>query len=379
MRESIKYIGYYSQPEITPKRSIPLAGSNKMDYTISVLSRIFDQVEIISPATVMRGEKGAKGGCFRINGKVSLRFFPSIGNRNRICGRINYILAKLKLFLYLLNNTSAGEPILVYHSLAITKELRLAKRIKKFKLILELNEIYSDVTSKMATRRKKEMNIIEAADAFLFPNEQMSGIFNSKGLPYAVEYGIYNPEKVRSKKFDDGKIHVVYAGTFDPAKGGAAAAAAAAAFLPENYHIHILGFGSQDQIENLERAIEYVKKTGKCSISYDGQLDGKKFTHFLQKCHIGLSTQDPNAKFNATSFPSKILTYLANGLQVVSIDIPAISDSKLHNAITFYTEQSPEKIAEAILSVNDFTTHCALLKNLDSGLEKDLRQLFSTL
>lgn len=379
MRSTIKYIGYYSTSEITPKRSIPLAGRNKMDYTISVLSRIFGKVEIISPATIMQGEREAKAAIVPINNKVSLRLFSSIRSINRLGNRLNYIFTQFQLLLYLLKNTSKDEPVLVYHSLAIAKVVKLAKKIKKFKLILELNEIYSDVTPKMAKRRKQEMGIISKADAFLFPNEQMNGMFNHAGRPHAVGYGNYQQTESLSKKFDDGKIHVVYAGTLDSSKGGAIASVEAAAYINENYHLHILGFGSKSEIDNINHAIENIRNRSRCSITYDGQLDGKTFLEFLQKCHIGLSTQNPNARFNATSFPSKILTYFANGLQVVSVEIPAISDSKLHDHITFYKEQTPDSIAKAILSVKDFAPHYSLLDNLDARFEKDLRQLFSSL
>ena len=59
-----------------------------------------------------------------------------------------------------------------------------------------------------------------------------------------VIYGTYNVEKQIANKFDDGKIHCVYAGTFDPRKGGMSAVNAAK-FLDEKYHIHILGFGTE--------------------------------------------------------------------------------------------------------------------------------------
>lgn len=53
--KEIKYIGYYATPETTPARNVPLAGRNKMDYTIEVLSKIVDRVEILSPATITKG------------------------------------------------------------------------------------------------------------------------------------------------------------------------------------------------------------------------------------------------------------------------------------------------------------------------------------
>lgn len=77
-----------------------------------------------------------------------------------------------------------------------------------------------------------------------------------------------------------------------------------------------------------------------------------------------MSTQDPSAAFNSTSFPSKILVYLANGLKVVSIRIPAIEQSAVVDSLVFYDKQTPEKIAEAILSASkDNTCGNEILKN----------------
>lgn len=374
--KEIKYIGYYATPDCTPARDVPLAGRNKMDYTIEVLSKIVDSVEIISPATITKGQKLTCSTIQQIRPNVRLRLFGNIANKNKVTAYFNFVASRLQLLCYLLRYTDKDSIVLAYHSLALIKIIRFAKRLRKFKLILELNEIYSDVNPKYEKYRKDETSIINVADAFIFPNELMSDLFNSKKRDYAVCSGIYKHTPRCSQKFKDGKIHVVYAGTLDPSKGGGAAAAAAAE-LPANYHIHILGFGSPQQVEDFKWRVNEIQAKSEATLSYDGVLDGLDFLTFLQKCDIGLSTQTPNAKFNDTSFPSKVLTYLANGLQVVSIDIPAISKSKLASAIKFYANQNPQDIANAIRSVTDFTPHYELLDYLDVSFESDVTNMIN--
>ena len=116
--------------------------------------------------------------------------------------------------------------------------------------------------------------------------------------------------------------------------------------------MHILGFGSDDEIKMMKDKIEEVNAKSEATVTYDGLLSGAEYTKFLQSCDIGLSTQNPDAAFNATSFPSKILSYMANGLRVVTIRIPAISDSGVGSSVYYYDTQTPQNIAEAIKSIN---------------------------
>lgn len=371
---NLTYVGYYALAGAKPERFVPLAGRNKMDYTINVLSKLCGSVEIVSPAVVKRGETSSETSVCNLSGNVSLKTFRNIANKGRLSAYINFITSKLMLFWHLLRHTDSDSTVLCYHSLAIIKPVLLAKKIRKFKLILELNEIYSDVVSTFEKYRPAENKIISAADAYMFPNDLMNAMFNKSGKPFAIQYGIYTPARKMSDKYNDGKFHVVYAGTLDPSKGGAAAAAAAA-YLPINYHIHILGFGSKAQMDEMRCRCEEINKTSQATVTYDGMLDGDEFINFLQKCHIGLSTQNPTAKFNATSFPSKILTYFANGLQVVSIDIPAISKSKLSESISFYHTQSPDEIAKAILNINNSIDTSSLLSYLDREFSHNMENL----
>jgi hypothetical protein len=113
------------------------------------------------------------------------------------------------------------------------------------------------------------------------------------------------------------------------------------------------------------------------TVTYDGVLLGEEYTGFLQSCHIGLSTQDPCASFNATSFPSKILSYMSNGLRVVSIRIPAIETSEVGQYMYYYDEQTPEEIAKAIMAVDlkDAYDPRAVLDGMDRRFRDAVRDL----
>ena len=373
MNNNILYIGYYNDVEITKEnRRCVLSAVNKIKYICSALNNIGINIEIVSMSE-SANKNYYKGKKIQISDQVNLRLFSSVGRLTKVTNVLNCAWMRLKLFCYLLK-VKKNQDVIVYHSLGYLKTVAFAKKLKKFKLIVEVEEIYGDVSGSKKIR-EKEMRFFKNADAYIFPTELLNGKINTKNKPYAIIHGTYNVEPVLTTQFNDGKIHCVYAGTFDPRKGGAAAAAAAGLFLNSNYHIHIIGFGSENDKKMLINTIEDVSKKTECKVTYDGCLSGEAYLKFIQKCHIGLSTQNPNAAFNDTSFPSKILSYMANGLRVVSVRISAIEGSAIGEYMYYYDEQTPENIAQAIMQVdiNEDYDSRKIIAELDKQFQEDLQ------
>ena len=244
-----------------------------------------------------------------------------------------------------------GDTVIAYHSLALMNALTKLRKRKSFKFILQVAEIYADVLQDSKTR-KREIDFIKTADKYILISEVLQNEIGINDKECIVCSGTYKAENTVNEPPKDGKIHIVYAGTLDTTKGGAYFAVSSAKYLNEKYHMHILGFGNEQQKSQLFELIEKTKKETNCTITYDGCLQGESFKSFLQGCHIGLSTQNPNGAYNGTSFPSKILVYLANGLRVVSVKIPAIEKSPVGQAMFYYEVATPEEIAKAILKVD---------------------------
>ena len=255
--------------------------------------------------------------------------------------------------------------------------ISLLKKMKKYNIILEVEEIYSDVKNDL-NKRKKELKYLQLADKYIFITEMLNKEVNKKDKPYIICHGTYNYEKKLDRiVFNDNKIHCVYAGTFDFLKGGVLASIDSAQYLSNNYCIHILGFGSEEQIDNVKEIIDKVNNKKGARVIYEGLKTGEDYIRFIQSCDIGLSTQNPDAAFNATSFPSKILSYMSNGLRVVSIRIPAIETSDIGKYMYYYDKQTPKDIANAIMNVNlkdDYDSR-KIVKDLDKKFKKDLKEL----
>lgn len=368
----MKYFGYYNNG-LDEKRTRMPAADGKMSYIAETLAGI-DELEIISMSGTYTMETVRKAEYSTDYGKV--RFFTSLSKRGVLSRALSALYLKYQLWNYCLKHVDKGETIVVYHSLGYQRDLYWLKRIKRFKMVLEMEEVYSDVNGASRRQRDKELFYAGAADAYVFPTQLLDELVNTEKKPSVIVHGTYRVEPDRGYKFDDGKIHSVYAGTLDPRKGGATAAAAAE-HLPENYHVHILGFGSEKQIEDMKKLTQEISRKGKAVVTYDGLLSGEEYIRFIQACNIGLSTQNLDAAFNGTSFPSKVLSYMANGLRVVSVRIKAIETSTVGDIITYYDEQTPGCIANAIMSVDMSRPYDSRkrIAELDEQFQKDLRQL----
>ena len=374
----LKYICYYDFPDSTEDRNIVYSSTTKLDYIFSALNRVGVGVDIVSFAGIRSGKKirFCRGSHIKI-GDNTLRKFSSFSG-SRLISHVSRKLMALSFICWFLTHVKRGEKVAVYHSTGYDGMLVWLKKITGCRYIGEIEEMYQDVSKLPAKICRQELAFINCCDQYLFPTELLNEKVNKENKPVLIVYGQYCVEPKVRNKFDDGHIHVVYGGTFDMNKGGAVAAATAAAFLPSNYHVHICGFGNPNDTEHIKSVIAKVSRTSEAVVTFDGLKKGRDYVEFIQQCHIGLSTQNPSAAFNDTSFPSKILVYLSNGLEVVSIDIPVVRNSKISGVMEYYHEQTPEKIAEAIIRTTNkhedmkYGDSSSVLKGLDERFCRSL-------
>ena len=377
---TLKYIAFFdTDKNASQNRYFTLSAVNKMTYICESINRCGLAVEIISPAWTRQRSGYYRGVSYALNEATSVRQFASFGARNALLRRLRSYFSLLQMFYYLLTHTRNGEKILVYHSAVLIPWLRLLLLFRNLHFIMEVEEIYGDVSDSRSLTRK-EMKFLSAVDAYLFSTELLAQKINTDQKPFLIIYGTYQVEPDRQARFADGRIHLVYAGIFDPRKGGTMAVAAAE-YLPDNYHVHIIGFGSEADTQNLLHKIGEVASRTACRVTYDGLLSGEDYVRFIQSCAIGLSTQSPDADFNASSFPSKVLSYLANGLRVVSIKIKALESSSVSDLLYYYDKNNPVELAAAIQQVDIRQPYDSRqrIKTLDEEFTQHLRLLFEQL
>lgn len=373
--KKIYYLCYFDIPEhADQQRNFVLSAATKSTYIAKAFGKAGYAVEIVS-ASGTCGGNFCPGSVTQLSENISLRLFDAKPAKTTVQRVFARRFLKNQLKKYLLENVTENDTLLVYHSLAYMDLVREVKEKKHPKLILEINEVYADVTGNEKIR-PKEMAFLQSADGYVLSTELLLEKVNPQNKPFTVNYGIFAPEKKQFEPlFHDGKIHCVYAGVLEPRKG-AGTAIAAAKFLPENYHIHIIGFGSEQDTAEIQRQIAEISEQTACTVTFDGKKSGDEYLQFLQSCQVGFATQSSEAAFNATSFPSKVLSYLSNGLRVVSVRIKAIETSKVADLMYFYDGDSPKAVADAIQSIDfsDGYDSRKRLSDLDETFVNDCKQ-----
>jgi hypothetical protein len=351
VKKEIKYIGFYDLPDSVPKRAFAFAATNKMDYICDALNKADYKVHLVSPSWFIDSSSKLKfysKSTKQLNDNKKVTLVPSLATSNKWMRNFKIIGSLIWLFIWLVTNVKRNEKIIVYHSPWLVLPVLCAKKIKGFHLILEVEEIYSDVSSLHPYFDKLEQKIFKTADSFLFSTDLLPEKIKTE-KDFIVIYGNYKVFNDLSTPPTDGKIHLVYAGIIDSHKAGAFNAIESALYLNENYVMHIIGFG---EVELLKSRIEDINKTSQCKVIFDGTKYGDEYIKYCQQCHIGLSTQKMDGAYLDTSFPSKILSYLGMGLRVVSCYVGCVAKSEIGDQVYYYKEDTPNAIADSILNID---------------------------
>lgn len=373
---TIQYLGYYDTDDnADQQRNYVRSATTKMDYIAGKLEELGIEVHIVSMAGT-KLKRGVPRKTFKASPRRTITLFPSLGYGGSLKRRFARYFMERHMRKYL-DGLGPSDIVLAYHSLGYADLIKAEKQKRNFKLILEVEEFYSDVTGREKDAQT-ESEIFAVSDAYLCSSELLAERFGQSGRSCIVCSGIYQMAPIVAPKHDDGKTHVVYAGTLDSRKGGAAAAAAAGALLDASFHVHILGFGREDEVQAIESAVTRANEHSMgAKITYDGYKSGVEFTSFIQSCDIGLCPQDPDAKFNTTSFPSKVFMYLSNGLPVVSVDLPVFRRDDLRDVLFLSDGNKPEALAQTIRTASESkaTDPSMVMKSLDEEFGSDLNEL----
>ena len=345
----VHYVCFYCEPEVEGKIDSYPSVITKIDYIAQTVKATGKEVHLVSIAP---STKGCFSGCQKtVDAQEKHIYLPSVMCSSRVLGKLCFVINQLLILCYLLKTVKKEDSLLVYHSLYNRIWLNLYSRIARRDIILQIEDVFSELTPENKRFQTMEWNLLQRMKKCICVNDL---VYQSlQHVPQKiVSYGSYLLPQNYDIPPHEG-IRLVYAGVIEQERKAAFLSVEAMEFLPPQYELHVLGFGSAEDLAALEAKIEAVNaKLGRQAVSYHGRLSGAQYWQFLQGCDLALSThaytEDSLASANHT-FPSKVLTYLANGLGVVAQKLNVLASSSVSDFFTFYENPNPVEIARAIL------------------------------
>lgn len=363
----IYYFGYYTKND-NPNNFLEFPGcNNKMTYIINCLKESNIAVNVICLGESKEGisckSEKIKVDSLETNyyvGTTKYKFFSKI-----------YLY--IQIFIILMFNVKEKDTVVFYHSYYLLFLFKSIRFIKKFNLIVEVEESYKAAWGRSNLEIKKEIDCLKGADAYIYVNDLLPNIIeNTK--PYVVCYGAYDIKDYQPLNKSHKQKRIVYAGLIaEKDDSDIYLAVNAMKYLDSSYSLSILGYGSNNALKKIKQYI--VENNLSTNIVYEGFLKGDDYINFLKKCDFAINPRVLSDRLSDYTFPSKVLAYLSVGLPVVSTPIRCIKESKVSGLVSFSESTDPLSFSNAIKSLNLNTNPIYTIKSLDELFIKDLKRL----
>ena len=338
--KQIKYIGFYNNFTSQSLNS-NLSAVNKMNYLTKILNEININVHLISTSWTTKSKVENRQD--ELNGNV-YQYFKSRSFQPKIFDILYKLFFLVKINLLIMLSVKTKEKVVIYHS-PFHFLLIILLRIKGAHVILEVEEIYYEVWNKYRkTKYMEYLCFLLANEYLLVSNNMVKHLPKKRYILFEGAYGVRNSNTIIK---DNEKIRIVYAGSIEKTKNAAFIAVETSRYLTDYYEVSIIGYGEENCVKELEEKINQLPQTGIAKCQYIGSMSQEMLDIELQKYHIGLNSQLLGS-YMESAFPSKLLVYLSNGLQVVSTPVKSVVNSNFGDYLIFSTSDSPMSIAKAI-------------------------------
>ena len=167
-------------------------------------------------------------------------------------------------------------------------------------------------------------NLIESGNKTIVANLAIGESLNHQWL---VCYGIADVVRQPKKLLPDTKINILFCGTLTHEMGCAELLEAIVELdkipsIANRICLRITGFGDySDNFSNLSKKNSWVE--------FLGNVSREKYEEVIADSHVGVVLRKPTSALGQTTFPSKVVEFVKNGMVVVShemIDIKILLD-----------------------------------------------------
>ena len=375
----IYYVGYYDRLRDGQfVRNVSPAAVRKMDYIIDVLCELGEKVTIVSPAilTSLNDSADLHPSVEILKEHCTLICPPMLPIKNKRLQAINARFARLWLKRYLLRHVKKDDVVMLYHVPILASAIISSLDKIGYKFILEIEEVYSKVWNLSNGDRKKEALLISRCNgnAIVVSEVLKERLGLNKAL---VSYGSYQTYSGPIRKKKSNTIRLVFSGGIEKTRGGAFVALNVIRKLPRNYTLTISGNIDLNSREEFLQIIQDINtEKGFLCVQYVGLLPQDQFEEMLLNSDIALNLQR-EGEYGGFLFPSKILTYLAYELPVVTTPGDSICKSSLCDDLFITEDYQTETIIRTITTIDLSENHDyrSKLQIMDKEFKKMLGEL----
>ncbi|RBW54261.1 hypothetical protein DS884_17560 [Tenacibaculum sp. E3R01] len=368
----VYYIGYYTSKGNPNCFDVFPSINSKMDYIIDSIKNKKNSIEIFSLGESNKFNFTKKQ---IVDNYEKIYYVSSFAKTNYLYKILSRIWLLLQIVFFILFKVKRNSKVIVYHSYAIINAIKFSVFFKKITLIYEIEEIYKAAWNKGEKEIKKEIKKLSIADKYIFVNDLMDKefMFNKEFL---ICYGSYKKNVIKPK-IEKEVINIVYAGFIGNYNSDVHLAIDSIRYLSNKYFLKVIGYGSEKDINEMIKKISKINNEyNEKRIQFDGLLSGNELIDYYGKCDIGICTRLLDNKNSNYTFPSKVLVYLSNNLNVVASKIDCIVNSKIEECINFVDVLTPEGVAETILN-NKNLVDDQILESLDFNFREDLNTMIN--
>jgi len=175
----IHYVAYYSTKD--SDRIANYAGEDKVDYICESLIALGYDVRIVSNAKSRKKFLPTEN--IELDTGAHLRIFASLPYINVLIHAFDVLWGYLQLIAYILFNVKNEDTVIVYHSLGYRNVFSLIRKFKKFRYVLEVEELFQYIDASKSSFKKNEDIVFKVPDGFMFSNEILAQRVNKGQKP----------------------------------------------------------------------------------------------------------------------------------------------------------------------------------------------------
>ena len=188
MKKTVHYFCFGVDSIIKDKLTYFPSAQPKIRYIIDTLKRNGYTTNMVSSCSIKKNGF-FKRQSYSIDHMEKHIYFSSFKSSNKLINKISILFSFIQFIFYIVFIVKKGDLILIYHSLYYLKPIRILKKIKKFKFILEVEEIYSYLSEENRKFENEESELINSASAYLLVNDLLDEKIPLGSKKAIISYG----------------------------------------------------------------------------------------------------------------------------------------------------------------------------------------------